>query len=93
MDVDLTPEQIDLVRHALATGRIAEPSQAVREAMALWVERERRRIELLASLDAAELSVSVGEGVEIAPESMGALSREVMARCRVRIAAEQRANG
>jgi Arc/MetJ-type ribon-helix-helix transcriptional regulator len=47
MQIDLTPEQDELVRRAIETGRHRCPEDAVREALALWVEYERRREELL----------------------------------------------
>ena len=53
MEIELTPEQDDVVRHAIASGRIARPEDAVAEALAAWTERERQRAELVASLDEA----------------------------------------
>jgi Arc/MetJ-type ribon-helix-helix transcriptional regulator len=93
MEVDLTPEHSAVIGHAMATGRIQDLSQAVQEAMDLWVARERRRVELLASLDAADASLARGEGIEISAEAMAALSHDVMDRCRARIEAEQSAAG
>jgi Arc/MetJ-type ribon-helix-helix transcriptional regulator len=82
MEIDLTPEQTDFVRHAVQTGRVRDPAQAVQEALSLWVERERRRAELLASLDTAEASLARGEGKPITRESMNSLVRDVMERHR-----------
>ena len=65
MQIELTPEQDDVVRHAIASGRIERPEDAVAEAMAEWVERERQRIALVASLEEAEASVARGEGTVI----------------------------
>ena len=42
MEIDLTPEQTEFVRHAIAAGRIQNSVEAIQEAMTLWVERERR---------------------------------------------------
>jgi Arc/MetJ-type ribon-helix-helix transcriptional regulator len=89
MEIDLTPEQSDFVRRAVATGRLHGPAQAVQEAMTLWVECERRRAELLASLDAAEASLARGEGIPVTQDSMKSLARAVMERCAARIHAEQ----
>ena len=41
MNVDFTPEQQPFVRHAIESGRIHRPEDAVEEALSLWVERER----------------------------------------------------
>lgn len=73
-------------------GRARSPDEAVREAMALWVERERRRTELLASLDAAEASLARGDGIEISQESMATLAHDVMERHRDRFKAERSAS-
>lgn len=61
MQIELTPEQDDVVRHAIAAGRIARPEDAVAQAMAFWVERERELADLIASLDEAEASDARGE--------------------------------
>jgi hypothetical protein len=53
----------------------------------LWVARERRRAELLASLHAAEASLARGEGKAITRESMDGLARDVMERNRHRFPA------
>jgi hypothetical protein len=41
MNVDFTPEQQPFVQHAIESGRIHRPEDAVEEALSLWVERER----------------------------------------------------
>jgi len=91
MEINLTPEQSDVVRHAVDTGRVHDPEQAVQEALVLWMERERRRAELLAGIDAAEASLTRGEGRVITQESMQSLAHEVMERNRHRFPAEQSA--
>ena len=63
MDIALTPEQQDIIGHAVATGRVAAPEDAVREALDLWVERERRRSEILAVVDEAEAALANGKGI------------------------------
>jgi Arc/MetJ-type ribon-helix-helix transcriptional regulator len=88
MEVDLTPEQADFLRYAVQTGRVRDAAEAVQEALSLWVERERRRAELLASLDAADASLARGEGRPITRESMKSLARDVMERNRHRFLAE-----
>ena len=89
MDVNLTPDQQAFVRDAIATGRLQGEQDAVREALALWEQRERARAQLLASLDAAEASLARGEGRTITRESMQDLAEEVKQRGRARLAAEQ----
>jgi putative addiction module CopG family antidote len=84
MQIDLTPEQQDFVRQAVASGRFERAEDAVQAAMTLWVERERRRDELLASLDAAEASLARDEGIAITQDSVRSLALDVMERCSAR---------
>jgi hypothetical protein len=55
----------------------------------LWEERERKRAELMVTLDEAEASLARGEGRVITEESMRELAEEVKQRGRSRLAAEQ----
>src|SRR4051812_41223287 len=57
MQIDFTPEQQDFVRQAIASARFARPEDAVQAAMGLWVERERRRSEILAAAGIAKASI------------------------------------
>ena len=93
MDVHLTPDQRAFVRDAIAVGRLRSEEDAVQEALALWEERERRRAEILADVDAAEASLARGEGRIVTQKSMQALADEVKARGRARLAAEPSARG
>jgi putative addiction module CopG family antidote len=88
MQVDLTPDQSAFVRHAIETGRLNRPEEAVREALSLWEERERRRAEILAAVDAAKASLAAGKGRIITEDSMRQLADEVKRRGRARLAAE-----
>jgi putative addiction module CopG family antidote len=90
MQIDLTPEQQDFVRQAVASGRFDRPEDAVRAAMELWIERERRRAEILAAVDIAKASIDRGEGTEITEDSMCALAEDVKRRGRAQLAAERR---
>jgi hypothetical protein len=69
------------------------PEDAVQAAMTLWIERERRRIEILAAVDIAKASINRGEGTGITQESMRALAEEEKRRGRARLAAEHRPAG
>jgi len=90
MQIDLTQEQQDFVRQAVASGRFERPEDAVQAAMTLWVERERRRSEILAAVDLAKTSVNRGEGIEITQESMRALADDVKRSGRVSLTAGHR---
>ncbi|MBI3401073.1 MAG: type II toxin-antitoxin system ParD family antitoxin [Acidobacteria bacterium] len=89
MNVELTADQQAFVRQAIESGRFRGEEDAVREALSLWEERERRRFEILAALDEAEASLARGEGIPITEESMKALAERVKQRGRARLAAER----
>jgi putative addiction module CopG family antidote len=92
MNVELTPDQRAMVKRAIESGRFSQEEEAVQEALALWEERERRRLEILASLDEAEASLSRGEGRPITDESLKALAEDIKQRGRARLAAERNAS-
>ena len=92
MNVDLTPDQREMVQRAIESGRFSHEEEAVREALALLEERERRRLEILASLDEAEASLARGEGRPITDESMKALAEDIKQRGRKRLATEPTAS-
>lgn len=89
MEVQLTPDQKAFVRQAIASGRLRREEDVVKEALALWEERERRRLEILAAVDEAEASLARGEGRPITQDSVRKLSSSVKQRGRARLAAEQ----
>lgn len=89
MNVELTPDQKVFVRQAIANCRLAREEDAVQEALALWEERERRRLEILAMVDEAESSLARGEGREITEDSMSALAKQSKEHLRRRIAEER----
>ena len=91
MEVHLTPDQQAFVRDAIESGRLAREEDAVKEALALWEERERTRAEFLATLDQAEASLARGEGRVITQESMRDLAEEVHQRGLARLAADKSA--
>jgi len=86
MEVHLTPDQQAFVRQAIETGRFRREEDAVREALSLWEERERKRAEILAAVDAAETSLARGNGRVITGQSMRELAEEVKQRGRLRLA-------
>lgn len=88
MEVTLTADQQAFVRQAIQSGRLHREEEAVQEALALWEERERRRIEFLVSLEDARASLARGEGHIITPESAQVYIDEIKERGRARLAAE-----
>ncbi len=89
MQIRLTPEQQEFIRRAVDSGRFESAEDAVRTAVTLWVERERRRADILAAVDLAEAAIDRGEGMEVTPELMRALAEDVKRGGRARLAAER----
>jgi Arc/MetJ-type ribon-helix-helix transcriptional regulator len=88
MEVELTSDQKAFAHRAVEAGRLQSEEDAVLEALTLWEQRERRRVEFLATLDEARASLARGEGRVITQDSMQALSAEVKERGRARLRAE-----
>jgi putative addiction module CopG family antidote len=89
VNVELTPDQRAFVQRAIESGRFKRVEEAVEEALALWEQRERRRLEIIAMVEEAQASLARGEGREITEASMNALAAEVKERGRRRLAAER----
>ncbi|MBV9770570.1 MAG: hypothetical protein JOZ32_13430 [Bryobacterales bacterium] len=90
MEVQLTPDQKAFVQQAIESGRLLHEEDAVKEALSLWEERERRRLEILVSVDQAEASLTRGEGRTITtPEELKQLAEDIKRRGIGRFAAEK----
>jgi putative addiction module CopG family antidote len=61
MEVILTPDQKAFIREAIENGRLQHEEEAVREALPLWEERERKRANFLASSKTPKLRVHVAK--------------------------------
>ncbi len=88
MEVQLTTDQKAFVRRAVESGRLHSKEEAIKEALALWEDRERQRLEFLATLDRARASLARGEGRVITQESMRELAAQVRERGRARLIAQ-----
>jgi putative addiction module CopG family antidote len=60
VEIQLTPRQKAFVRQAIESGRLHHEEDAVREALALWEQRERARVELLVAFDETEADLEAG---------------------------------
>lgn len=90
MEVQLTPDQKAFVREAIESGRLSREEDAVKEALSLWEERERRRLEILVAVDKAEASLARGEGRSVTTlEEARQLAADVKRRGMERLHAEQ----
>ena len=90
MEVQLTPDQKAFVRQAIESGRLHREEDAVKEALSLWEERERRRLEILVAVDKAEVSLARGEGRRVTtPDEARQLAADVKRRGVARLNAQQ----
>jgi Arc/MetJ-type ribon-helix-helix transcriptional regulator len=90
MEVERTPDRKAFARQAIENGRLEREEDAVKEALALWEERERYRIELIAAVEIADAQLARGEGRIITEESMEELAEDVKRRGRAWLEEEQR---
>jgi putative addiction module CopG family antidote len=93
MEVTLALDQEAFIRRAIDSGRFNHAEEAVKEALLLWEERERRRTDTLMAVDDAEASIARGEGIAITPKSMKDLAAGVKRRGRARFLAAQPSTG
>jgi putative addiction module CopG family antidote len=90
MEVHLTAEQEAFVRQAIKSGRLHRMEDAVHEAMLLWEERERRRLEILAAVEQADMSLARGEGRGITShKEVTELAEDIKRRGMSRLSIEQ----
>jgi putative addiction module CopG family antidote len=82
MEVTLTPAQEAFIRQAIESGRYHSADDAVREALALWEERERRRVELEAALDEAEADLAAEDYSEYTDATLPELAAELKREAR-----------
>lgn len=88
MEVTLDADQEALVLAAVRSGRLRSPEEALSQGMALWEERERRRMEICLVLDSADASFARGEGRTISTyEGTRQLAEDVKRRGLARVAA------
>jgi Arc/MetJ-type ribon-helix-helix transcriptional regulator len=89
MELHLSAEQQAFIREGIESGRLEKPEDAFEQAMSLWEERERRRLEILAAVQAADASLERGEGRTVTSrEQMIQLGQAVKLRGIERLAAE-----
>jgi Arc/MetJ-type ribon-helix-helix transcriptional regulator len=82
VQIDLTPDQREFILRAIASGRFRREEDAVEEAMALWEERERARIEILAALDASEADLEAGRYDDYTQEGSSRLAEDLKVEAR-----------
>jgi Arc/MetJ-type ribon-helix-helix transcriptional regulator len=89
MELHLSADQQAFIREGIESGRLEKPEDAFEQAMSLWEERERRRMEILVAVQAAEASLARGEGRRImSREQVIQLAEDVKKRGIARLANE-----
>jgi putative addiction module CopG family antidote len=76
------PDQEAFIRQGIANGRYPTAEDAVRDAMSRWEERERTRLELLATLDEAEADLETGRYTDYSNETLPLLADELKREAR-----------
>jgi Arc/MetJ-type ribon-helix-helix transcriptional regulator len=90
MEVHPTTAQEAFIRQAIESGRIHGPEDAVKEALSLWEENERRRSAILSAVDEAEEDIKQGRTTLVTSEKQAAeLAEATKRRCMARLLAEQ----
>jgi Arc/MetJ-type ribon-helix-helix transcriptional regulator len=77
MEITLTADQQEFLRRAIESGRLTREEDAIAEALSMWEERERARLELLAALDEAEADLEAGRFTEYTDETLFQLPEEI----------------
>ena len=91
MELHLSADQQAFIREGIESGRLRSPEDAFEQAMSLWEERERRRLEILAAVEASEASLARGTGRRITSrERMAELAEDIKSRGAERLTAKNK---
>lgn len=89
MEVQLTDDQVAVVRQAIESGQYSSEEDALRHVLSIWDEREQYLAEIRADLAIAEAQFARGEGRTISSlEESRQLVDEICQRGMARLAAE-----
>jgi putative addiction module CopG family antidote len=86
MEIQLTQEQNSFIDLGIKEGRFQQAEEAVKDALALWVSRERARLELLAEIDEGANSFDGSEVTLDSDEAIADFVEGIKQRGRARIA-------
>ena len=90
MEVHLTEDQKAFVLEGIQSGRFTREEDALREALSLWENRERRRAEILSAVDQVEASAARGEGRKVTTrEGAAQLAADIKLRGLARLSSEE----
>ena len=86
MEIDLTPEQDSFIQLGVREGRFRDEKEAVRQAIAFWEERKRRRLQVIAAIEEGEASFGDGDTVLETEEDFRRLADDIKQRGREALA-------
>jgi putative addiction module CopG family antidote len=88
MQIELTPAQAAFIEIGIQSGRFHDQDDALRQMLAEWEQKERRRLELLNSIRSALQSVDAGEGEIYTAASLPGLVDSIEARGKRKLAGD-----
>lgn len=77
MELQLTPEQQAFAEQAVKAGRFGSVEDAVRDALRVWEEDERRRADIVAALEESEADLENGDYRDYTSETLPNLADEL----------------
>lgn len=83
--MQLTVEQEAFIRQAIESGRLARDEEAVQQALFLWEDRERKRIEILGALEEAEADLKTGQYSDYTHDTLPLLAKQLKDEARALI--------
>ena len=84
LEINLTPGQREFVRYAIESGRLQRLEEVVAEALILWEDHERKRVEILMAIDEAESDMASGRYREYTNGTLPQLAEELKREARSR---------
>ncbi|MFN0104089.1 MAG: type II toxin-antitoxin system ParD family antitoxin [Bryobacteraceae bacterium] len=85
MEINLTPGQKAFVRYAIESGRLQRPEEAVEEALVMWEDHERKRVEILMAVDESENDIDAGRYIEYTNATLPQLAEDLKREARARV--------
>ena len=82
MEINLTPGQKAFVMYAIETGRLQRTEEAVEEALVLWEDHERKRVEILMAIDESESDIAAVRYSEYTIATLPQLAEELKREAR-----------
>jgi Arc/MetJ-type ribon-helix-helix transcriptional regulator len=86
MEIKLTPDQQDFIENCVASERCSSAEDAVQNAVAVWIEIERDRSELIALLQEGEADIAAGRYTEYDEDGLRELCDQIKREGRQRLA-------